>query len=470
MRRPRTPELLVLAGLVLLLAVAVLALFRGGGREAAPPPAPTTTAPPPPPPGLLATEPSVTPSTPSSAVLRFRTSVPAKASVAYGIDGLPPTLWLGEGAAATDHALELDGTVLTRQYRIELQVAGGGQRASRTLLLAPHALESAPHASVANGAIVLDGRPFFPLMSWAQCADQITKTLGMGINLFLADPCGGVAEQVATLQGRALAAGLGDDTGSGAGVIGFAHPDEPDGLGLNARTLPKPEAAGEGRISFLTFTNHFFSGAAPLPQGRGIYPALAAKADVLGFDLYPLQEWCRPERITDVEAAQRELVTLARGKPTFQWIEAATMKCHAAKDAVTPEVLRTETLLALIGGAHGIGFFPPEWDGNLDGTVTQLTRAIDAVSPALLQPAARASATGGVHVGARTYRGAVYVLAVNPTRTPVTTRIAVHGLDARTLTVLDESRTVRASGGAFTEQLPPLGARLYVAPPSWAND
>src|SRR5206468_10644115 len=41
-----------------------------------------------------------------------------------------------------------------------------------------------------------------------------------------------------------------------------------------------------------------------LPAGRGIYPGLVAKADVVGFDLYPLQEWCDPARLAEVYDAQ----------------------------------------------------------------------------------------------------------------------------------------------------------------------
>jgi hypothetical protein len=201
-----------------------------------------------------------------------------------------------------------------------------------------------------------------------------------------------------------------------------------------------------------------------------MYPGLAARADVLGFDLYPLQEWCKPERIGDVEAAQRDLVKLARGKPTFQWIEAATMKCPAPADAVTPAVVRAETVLALAGGAHGIGIFPPEWDGNLNDTIAQLTRDLDALSPALLAPALAGSASGGLVVSVHAYRGALYVLAVNPTWSAVGGRVTVPALHGRPLTVLDEGRVVRPSGDAFTETFPPLGARIYFAAPAWVKN
>jgi hypothetical protein len=433
------------------------------------PPRPTTTAPPPPPPprGLFATEPALVPTSPSSVQLRFTTTEPARVSVAYGIEGEPATLWAAEAKPATEHSLTLDGAVLTRQYRIEVTVRGSRRSDAKELTLAPRALGAAPHANVARGVLHLDGHPFFPLISWSQCPTDMTPSLAAGINLFLDDPCGGVAEQVATLQGRALLAGMATDTGTGPGQVGYVYPDEADGLGLDATGLPAPALAGPGRVAFLTLTNHFFSGAAPLPQGRRIYPPLVAKADVVGFDLYPLQEWCRPGRIADVAHAQRELVRLARGKPTFQWIEAGPMnKCTDAADTVTPTALRAETWLAVAGGAHGIGFFPPQWDATLVPVVTQLTRELDALAPALLLPPTTASSSSPLLLRAWNRRGALYVVAVNPSVTAsFTGRIGVRGLGSRTLTVLDEGRSLRAENGAFDDAFGPLAAHVYVVPP-----
>src|SRR5204863_62484 len=88
-------------------------------------------------------------------------------------------------------------------------------------------------------------------------------------------------------------------------------------------------SARPGRISFLTLTNHFYSKAEPLPQGKGMYPVLFQIPDVLGFDLYPLQVWCRPA-FGDVFDAQAELHNVSGGKPTFQWIEVARRWCSAA--------------------------------------------------------------------------------------------------------------------------------------------
>ena len=89
-----------------------------------------------------------------------------------------------------------------------------------------------------------------------------------------------------------------------------------------------------------------------------MYPALVANADVLGFDLYPLQNWCRYDDFGHVFDAQRELVALASGKPTFQWIKARTMDCHDPTLDPSADTVHAETWLAIAGGATGIGYFP----------------------------------------------------------------------------------------------------------------
>src|SRR5207245_5980704 len=110
------------------------------------------------------------------------------------------------------------------------------------------------------------------------------------------------------------------------------------------------------------------------------YAALAARADVLGFDLYPLQGWCQADRFADVAAAQREVVGLAGEKPTFQWIEARTMECPQPELAVTPATVRAESWLAIAGGAHGLGFFPPDWDQRVGGAIAGVGAQVASIS------------------------------------------------------------------------------------------
>ena len=251
---------------------------------------------------------------------------------------------------------------------------------------------------------------------------------------------------------------------TGPGLLGWFYPDEADGRGLTAAMLVPP---GPG-LRFLTLTSHFFSGSAPLPDGRGIYPGLVASADLVGFDLYPLQEYCRPDLLPAVFDAQRELVGLAATKPTFQWIEVRQMKCADPSTAVTPATIRVESWLAIAAGAHGLGFFPPDWGSTVGKTIAAIAARIHQLEPALLQPALPVSIqprSPPVRASARTLGRAIYVLAVNAGNRAAAVRLALPPLGDRPVEVAGSSRALRAHGGTLAVVLPPVSVRIYAAPP-----
>ena len=238
-------------------------------------------------------------------------------------------------------------------------------------------------AAVRDGRLVVDGKPFFPIMSWGECTDGFETSLPSARTSTPATAAGGSMRSCPRSgTARSRPRSQGEPVPEPSAVIGVFYPDEPDGQGLTAKTMATidPEAG----VRFLTLTNHFYSGAAPLAQGRGVYPGLIAKADMIGFDLYPLQSWCRPERLVDVYHSQRELVDLAQGKPTFQWIEAAGMTCpHGGATAVTPQTVRAESWLAIAGGAKGLGFFPPAaWTGDVGEAIAEVTERVRQLGPA----------------------------------------------------------------------------------------
>jgi hypothetical protein len=223
-----------------------------------------------------------------------------------------------------------------------------------------------------------------------------------------------------------------------------------------------------GGPKFLTLTNHFYSQAAPLPQGRGMYPALVANADVLSFDLYPLQNWCRYDEFGHVFDSQAELVQLAAGKPTFQWIEArGDMDCHDPRLDPTPATVHAETWLSIAAGAHAMGYFPYDFPADIGAQIAREKHDIQGLVPALLDAALPASAVNNndVKVGARLHNGAIYVIAVNATRKPMTATINVTSLGDRQLTSLDRTRFVTAQNGSFQDTFGPLDVRIYISAP-----
>ena len=412
---------------------------------------------------------------PFSATVTWRTSTPAHGRAAFGLPENGASLWSSQTVNTLEHRATVRGLQWGTTYRVWMtSFTDDGQRGQASVDLRTLPLPQAPVASVdpRAGAVLLDGSPFFPMMVWGQCPDVFQSNLAAGINLFADNPCGGLQTQLNALGGRALSAAVGGkDGGSGPGLIGYFHPDEPDGAGMTAAALPPPPA-GAPNIRFLTLTNHFYSGAAPLPQGRGMYPGLIAASDVVGFDLYPLQEWCRADRLGDVFTSQQELVRMSPQKATFQWIEVDGWRCPSGKTAVTPATVKAESWLAIAGGAHGLGFFPGVWPAHIGAAIADVSRDVAALGPALLAPSLGArSDNAHVKVGARAHEGIVYVIAVNAGYTATRATVRVGPLGDRSLTVVGENRRVDARGSQFVDSFAPLAVHVYAAePPTSALD
>jgi hypothetical protein len=410
--------------------------------------------------------------TPFSATLSWQTSEAARSRVVYGLD--VPVVWTAPTVSATTHQITVPGLSAASTYHLDVTAttADGRSAVSQFLLTTP-ALFGTVHASTGNGAVLLNGQPSFPKLVWDQCPDAVSGNLAVGIDTFMGNGCGSSAQLATWLSGTAYAVGDAKESATErAGAIGTFLPDEWDTHLPNdftaadaARAIPPSPGSGP---RFLTLTNHFYSHAAPLPQGRGMYPALVASADVLGFDLYPLQNWCRFDSFGDVFDSQLDLVALGRGKPTFQWIEARQMDCSGAELDPTPETLRAEAWLSIAGGAHAIGYFPNNWSPAVGAAIGEVNHEISTLTPALVEPAVAASSSLGstVRVGARDHNGAVYVIAVNASRTAASSTITVPALVDRTLVTLDGQHRATAKGGAFDVTLAPLEARIYIAAPS----
>jgi hypothetical protein len=409
--------------------------------------------------------------TPFSATIAWHTSEDAIARAAYGLDS--PVVWTEPTLTGTEHRATLTGLNFSRSYRLDLSAttADGRTGVSEFLLTTP-ALAGPVHASTDDGVILLNGQPAFPKMVWAQCTDAVAGNLAVGIDLFMGNGCGDSAKLATWLSGYAyVLADAREPAAERAGTIGTHLPDEWDThlpgtlTAAEAQQLVPPTPGSGPR--FLTLTNHFYSRAEPLPQGRGMYPALASTADVLGFDLYPMQNWCRFDSFHDVFDSQLDLVALARGKPTFQWIEARRMDCFGDHLDPTPETVRAESWLSIAGGAHAIGYFPNNWTPEVGAEIARTNHEIDTLVPALVEPNIAASVAVGsyVKVGAREHNGAVYVIAVNASRASTTGTINVPALGNRALRSLDGQHTVTAAGGSFTDAFGPLEVRIYIAAP-----
>lgn len=405
--------------------------------------------------------------TPLSATVAWHTSEPVNGQVAYGLD--TESVWTAWDSASQDHVATVSGLAPNMTYRLWFNAhSSDGRGATSPFLLTTPPLAGSLHGSIGGGDLLVNGQSVFPTMVWSACSDSFDAKLAVGIDLFMGKDCGDASKQVSALADRGYFVGDAKEQGV-SGAVGSFLPDEWDTFLPSSLTSSAVQRAipdnGDGP-RFLTLTNHFYSNAAPLPQGRGMYPALIQNADVVGFDLYPLQNWCRYDDFGHVFDAQRELVRLAAGKPTFQWIEARHMDCQDPSLDPTAETVRAETWLAIAGGAHAIGYFPYYFPASIGAEIARDKHDIQAIEAALLEPASlQADATGSVKVSARLHNGAIYVIAVNGTREPASTTITVPAIGNRQLTTLDGSRVATPLNGAFSDTFGPLEVRVYIAAP-----
>lgn len=340
-------------------------------------------------------------------------------------------------------------------------------------------LSSVVALAVSGGHLTAGGAPFFPILTSYQCGATARAAAAAGVNLFVEQPFTACSQ--AQPNNFALdppppgVSVLADDYADDAPGAGWYLPDEPDALGLTASELPP--AAAPGKLRFVNFSQHFYSGQAVIRPGydKSEYTRLAAAADVVGFDLYPIVKFCGRVPLLDVYRAQRELATVyAPGKPTFQWIETGSMTGECPTITITPAMANAEAWLAVAGGADGIGWFTSGWtpDGwnrwdvspamlaELAATDAQLT----ALAPVLLAPVGTVATPAGSTVAAssRTVGGTVYVIAVNASAAPATAVLRVDGLDGRSLVPLGESRLLRPTKRVLLrDTFGPYEVRIY---------
>jgi hypothetical protein len=340
-------------------------------------------------------------------------------------------------------------------------------------------LSSVVALAVSGGHLTASGSPFFPVLTSYQCGASAQAAAAAGVNLFVEQPytaCSSLQPNSFALDPPPAGVSvLADDYADDAPGAGWYLPDEPDALGLTGSELPQPTAPG--KLRFVNFSQHFYSGQALIRPGydKSEYTRLAAAADVVGFDLYPIVKFCGRIPLLDVYRTQRELTTIyAPGKPTFQWIETGSMTGECPGIPVTPEIANAEAWLAVAGGAVGIGWFTSGWDTGVwnrwevsDAMLTQIAATdtqLQSLAPVLLSPVGTVASPVGPSVAAssRTLGRSLYVIAVNASASPTTSLLRVDGLDGRSLIPLGAARALRPTKRVFIrDTFGPYEVRIY---------
>jgi len=252
-------------------------------------------------------------------------------------------------------------------------------------------------------------------------------------------------------------------------------------------TLKKYHAIKGGdatRPVFMTFTGYFHPhfGKWSDTQRADLYPKYIDAADVVGYDIYPIYGWNKPEWIHLVHDATRLLVEKAGPRPVYAWIETSkggqwTGPLERQKD-VTPGHIRAEVWMAISSGATAIGYFTHVWKPSYRQfgvpeencrALREINEQITRLAPAILSDVPKRSVTveaeGGVKISAlaKQHEDELYVFAVNYERlVGAKVNFAMEGLPAgKDVTVVDEARTIRSGAGSFTDSFGPLAVHIY---------
>jgi serine/threonine protein kinase len=158
------------------------------------------------------------------------------------------------------------------------------------------------------------------------------------------------------------------------------------------------KTADPGRPVFMTFTAQFVPEFSKSPELLALYPQFVPAADVLGFDVYPIYGWNRPDWLYIGHDATDLLVKMAGPRPVYAWIETSkggqwTGALENQKD-VTPAHSRAEVWMAITAGAKAIGYFtvafePFRWAHLTPEIQDELKRTnalLKKLAPAILSP------------------------------------------------------------------------------------
>jgi hypothetical protein len=358
-----------------------------------------------------------------------------------------------------------------------------------------------------NREFVINGKPFFPIMSWAQPKTTYAILKGVGVNTY----CGN-ADPVAAKEagGYAVAGFRATGMTENGYILAWIYSDEPDlatGRGAEAKPRQMPDrvaarcaeirAAAPGRLIFITLTSSFMKESSSYPEEfrTKMYPEYAKSADVLGYDHYPIYGWGTPGHLDWVGSGVKQLCDLAGNKPVYAWIESSKGSKWmplAKQPDVLPIHTRNEVWQAIINGATVIGYFTHTWQPDtlafaptpdMQKELARLNGQITRLAPAILADPAKEKIEMVLEnemkcqFKATVLEGSIYIFAQNmdlgpgaeklKQYDPITPRSGkasfnVEGLKAKTkIEVIDENRTIKAEKGKFTDDFSPLIEHIY---------
>lgn len=346
----------------------------------------------------------------------------------------------------------------------------------------------------------------FPIAVWLQSPSKAAEYQSIGVNLFIGLWQGPTETQLSDLAQASMPTfcaqeGVWSSHVSDSTIHAWTHQDEPDNAQPDGNGGYGPCVAPADIVSlYQTMVKNDPSRPVYLNFGQGVantdwigrgvctgktemYPEYAKGADIVSFDIYPVNEDdTKIHGKLEYVAKGVDLLRAAVGyqKPVWVWIE--TTDFNGTGNAPTVAQIESEVWMALIHGARGIGYFAhvfaPSFieagllaDATIKNGVAGINAEIQSLANVLNSPsldgAVKATSSNGsvpVDVMVKQNAGSLYVFAVAmaPGSTTVTFQVPPQaGASAK---VLHESRSVDVASGSFSDDFADYAVHLYELP------
>jgi hypothetical protein len=364
---------------------------------------------------------------------------------------------------------------------------------------------------------------FFPIAVWLQNPQNssLYQYLNAGINVYVNLSGGPTVGQLDALSATAMTTwcpqtSVSLDITKNSSIKGYHLASEPDNQNyvvdpINAPTVKictpidtiisnykKIKATDPSRPVYVCFGQGVVE---DLWYGRGArtghpedYPMYAAGADILAFDIYPMNiyppessdaQYIRdfknkcaqmPWRVAEGVDKVRKIVNYK--KPVICNIECTNWAGNSAY-ALTPEIVKAEVWMALVHGARGIEYFvhtitPFNERGLLgDKPMTDAITAINAQIMLLAPVLNTQSVINGYTISLsnksvpvdgmlKRLNGFTYIFAVGMRSGTTTATFTLRDFTgSRTVEVIGENRTIQCVNGVFQDNFAGYGVHLY---------
>jgi len=334
---------------------------------------------------------------------------------------------------------------------------------------------------------------FFPVAVFWQSAANADAFKLIGINTYIgffndAD--------IAALDSKSMQV-IGDQTNvdyqgllNDAKLVGWNQQDEPDNAqddGMGGFDPCIDPTVIQSR--YATFVANDPSRPVFLNLGRGVaatswvgrgtctghtemYPEYAEGADVVSFDIYPVNsdDVAKDKLYYVADGVDRLRQAVAFAKPVYVYVE--TTDINSAGTTPTPAQIKSEVWMGLIHGARLVAYFSHIFDAQghylHDDGLLRTTSSKDAVQAIDAQIAAlapvlntRSLANGAtvsssapatpVDIMVKRYQGALYVFAVAMRPGATTATFTLRDVGGATAEVIGESRNLAVAGGQMSD-------------------